>query len=371
MDEGLLDGKKAMIHFLNLIASEPEIARIPIMVDSSKWEIIEAGLQCIQGKAIVNSISLKDGEEAFIMKAKTIQKYGAAIVVMAFDESGQADNYQRRIEICKRSYDILLSIGFKASDIIFDPNIFPVATGMEEHKLNALDFFNATKWIKENLPGASVSGGISNVSFSFRGNDTIREAMHSAFLYHGIKHGLDMGIVNAGMIDIYEEIDSTLLRLIEDVLLNRKEDATESLLDFAENVEKKSRSEAKVLEWRESCLRERLSHALVHGIVDFIEDDTEAMYQELGNPVSVIEGPLMDGMNRVGELFGSGKMFLPQVVKSARVMKKAVAYLTHYLEAEKAKGGSSKAKILLATVKGDVHDIGKNIVAVILECNNS
>ena len=370
MDEGLLDGKKAMIHFLNLIASEPEIARIPIMVDSSKWEIIEAGLQCIQGKAIVNSISLKDGEEAFILKAKTIQKYGAAIVVMAFDEAGQADNYQRRIEICKRSYDILLSIGFKASDIIFDPNIFPVATGMDEHKLNALDFFNATRWIKENLPGASVSGGISNVSFSFRGNDTIREAMHSAFLYHGIKHGLDMGIVNAGMIDIYEEIDSTLLELIEDVLLNRKEDATESLLDFAENVEKKSRTEAKILEWRESGLRERLSHALVHGIVDFIEDDTEAIYQELGNPVSVIEGPLMDGMNRVGELFGSGKMFLPQVVKSARVMKKAVAYLTPYLEAEKAKGGSSKAKILLATVKGDVHDIGKNIVAVILECNN-
>ena len=370
MDEGLLDGEKAMVHFLNLIASEPEIARIPIMVDSSKWDIIESGLQCVQGKAIVNSISLKDGEEAFLSKAKKIRKYGAATVVMAFDELGQADNYERRIKICKRSYDLLVGIGFPAHDIIFDPNIFPVATGMDEHKLNALDFFNATKWIKNNLPNASVSGGISNVSFSFRGNNTIREAMHSSFLYHAIQHGLDMGIVNAGMIEIYEEIDPVLLEHIEDVLLNRKEDATERLLNFAENVEQKTKSNEQVQEWREKPVKDRLVHALVHGFVDHIEADTEEVYQELKNPVSVIEGPLMDGMNRVGELFGSGKMFLPQVVKSARVMKKAVAHLTPYLEAQKATSGESKAKILLATVKGDVHDIGKNIVGVILECNN-
>ena len=370
MDEGMLDGKAAMVKFLNLIASEPEIARIPIMIDSSKWEIIEAGLQCIQGKGVVNSISLKEGEEVFREQAERIKRYGAAIVVMAFDEKGQADTYDRRVEICGRSYNILVNeVNFPPQDIIFDPNIFPVATGIEEHNNNALDFFNATKWIKENLPGAKVSGGVSNVSFSFRGNNVVREAMHSAFLFHGIKSGMDMGIVNAGMIEVYDEIPDDLLEHVEDVLLNRRSDATDRLLAFAENVKGKGIEKKEDLTWRETEVEERLSHALVKGIVDFIEEDTEEARVKYSSPLQVIEGPLMDGMNVVGDLFGSGKMFLPQVVKSARVMKKSVAYLTPFLEEEKA-SGSTKGKILLATVKGDVHDIGKNIVGVVMACNN-
>ncbi len=370
MDEGMLDGKAAMVKFLNLIASEPEIARIPIMIDSSKWEIIEAGLQCIQGKGVVNSISLKEGEEIFRNQAEKIKRYGAAVVVMAFDEKGQADTYDRRVEICERSYNILVNeVNFPPQDIIFDPNIFPVATGIEEHNNNALDFFNATKWIKENLPGAKVSGGVSNVSFSFRGNNVVREAMHSAFLYHGIKSGMDMGIVNAGMIEVYDEIPKDLLEHVEDVLLNKKNDATDKLLAFAENVKGKGIEKKEDLTWRETEVEERLSHALVKGIVDFIVEDTEEARVKYSSPLKVIEGPLMDGMNVVGDLFGSGKMFLPQVVKSARVMKKSVAYLTPFLEKEKA-SGSSKGKILLATVKGDVHDIGKNIVGVVMACNN-
>lgn len=370
MDEGMLDGKAAMVKFLNLIASEPEIARIPVMIDSSKWEIIEAGLQCIQGKGVVNSISLKGGDTEFIEQAKKVKRYGAAVIVMAFDEKGQADSYERRVEICERSYRILVDVvGFPPQDIIFDPNIFPVATGIEEHNNNALDFFNATKWIKENLPGAKVSGGVSNVSFSFRGNNVVREAMHSAFLYHGIKAGMDMGIVNAGMIEVYDEIPKDLLERVEDVLLNRREDATERLLAFAENVKGSGKQKVEDLSWREGTVEERLSHALVKGIVDFIEEDTEEAREKYDSPLKVIEGPLMDGMNVVGDLFGSGKMFLPQVVKSARVMKKSVAYLTPYLEKEKA-SGNTKGKILLATVKGDVHDIGKNIVGVVMACNN-
>ncbi len=370
MDEGMLDGKAAMIKFLNLIASEPEIARIPIMIDSSKWEIIEAGLQCVQGKSVVNSISLKGGEEEFIEQAKKVKRYGAAVIVMAFDEQGQADNYDRRVEICERSYRILVDqVKFPPHDIIFDPNIFPVATGIAEHNANATDFFRGTKWIKENLPGAKVSGGVSNVSFSFRGNNVVREAMHSAFLYHGIKAGMDMGIVNAGMIEVYDEIPKDLLEHVEDVLLNRREDATERLLAFAENVKGSGKQKIEDLSWREGTVEERLSHALVKGIVDFIDEDTEEARQKVGSPLKVIEGPLMDGMNVVGDLFGSGKMFLPQVVKSARVMKKSVAYLTPYLEKEKA-SGNTKGKILLATVKGDVHDIGKNIVGVVMACNN-
>lgn len=370
MDEGMLDGKAAMVKFLNLIAAEPEIARIPIMIDSSKWEIIEAGLQCIQGKGVVNSISLKEGEEQFIDHAKKIKRYGAAVVVMAFDEDGQADSYERRIEICERSYRVLVDkVNFPAQDIIFDPNIFPVATGIAEHNNNAVDFFQATKWIKENLPGAKVSGGVSNVSFSFRGNNVVREAMHSSFLYHGIQAGMDMGIVNAGMIEVYDEIPKDLLEKVEDVLLNRREDATEQLLEFAEQVKGKGKTKVEDLSWREVSVEERLSHALVKGIVDFIEEDTEEARQKYDSPLKVIEGPLMDGMNVVGDLFGSGKMFLPQVVKSARVMKKSVAYLTPYLEKEKA-SGNTKGKILLATVKGDVHDIGKNIVGVVMACNN-
>ncbi len=370
MDEGMLDGKAAMIKFLNLIASEPEIARIPIMIDSSKWEIIEAGLQCVQGKGVVNSISLKGGEEEFIEQATKVKRYGAAIIIMAFDERGQADSYERRIEICERSYRILVdTIKFPPQDIIFDPNIFPVATGIESHNNNALDFFNATKWIKENLPGAKVSGGVSNVSFSFRGNNVVREAMHSAFLYHGINAGMDMGIVNAGMIEVYDEIPKDLLEHVEDVLLNRRDDATERLLAFAENVKGSGKQKVEDLSWREGAVEERLSHALVKGIIDFIDEDTEEARLKYKSPLKVIEGPLMDGMNVVGDLFGSGKMFLPQVVKSARVMKKSVAYLTPYLEEEKS-SGNAKGKILLATVKGDVHDIGKNIVGVVMACNN-
>jgi len=381
MDEGMLDSEQAMTTFLNLIASEPDISRVPIMIDSSKWSVIEAGLKCVQGKAIVNSISLKEGEEKFIEQAHKIKQYGAAVIVMAFDEVGQADTLQRRIDICKRAYDILVNkVHFPAQDIIFDPNIFPVATGMEEHRLNALDFFNATKWIKENLPHAKVSGGVSNVSFSFRGNDHVREAIHSAFLFHAVKHGMDMGIVNPAQLVVYDDIDKTLLELVEDVLLNRRDDATERLVEHADSLkgitkEKTEKDEA----WRKGTVEERLSYALVKGIVEYIDADTEEARQKLGRPLHVIEGPLMDGMNVVGDLFGSGKMFLPQVVKSARVMKKAVAYLEPYLLKEKeenAKAGivgngrTNAGKILLATVKGDVHDIGKNIVGVVLACNN-
>ena len=372
MDEGMIDGVEAMTTFLNLIAAEPDIARIPIMIDSSKWEIIEAGLKCVQGKCVVNSISLKGGEEEFIHQATTIKRFGAAVIVMAFDEDGQADNYERRIEICERSYKVLTEkVGFPPEDIIFDPNIFPVATGMEEHRLNALDFFRATKWIRENLPYAKVSGGVSNVSFSFRGNNTVREAMHASFLYHAIQNGMSMGIVNPTMLEVYEEVDKELMTYIEDVLLDRRDDATERLLEFAQTVEGTVKDEAKVLEWRNEPVAKRLGHALIKGITEFIDEDVEEARQQFARPLEVIEGPLMDGMNVVGDLFGEGKMFLPQVVKSARVMKKAVAYLLPYLEAEKAEGGSSSAgKVLLATVKGDVHDIGKNIVGVVLACNN-
>nr|WP_305983375.1 methionine synthase [Roseivirga thermotolerans] len=373
MDEGMLDGKAAMVKFLNLIAAEPDIARIPIMIDSSKWEIIEAGLKCIQGKGVVNSISLKEGEETFIEQATKVKRYGAAVIVMAFDEKGQADTYERRIEICKRSYDILVGkVGFPKEDIIFDPNIFPVATGIEEHNNNAVDFFRATRWIRENLPGAHVSGGVSNVSFSFRGNNPVREAMHSAFLYHAIKEGMDMGIVNPTMLEVYDDIPKDLLERVEDVLLNRRPDATERLLEFAETVKGAGKVQVKDDSWRQEPVEKRLEHALVKGIVEFIDEDTEEARQKYERPLKVIEGPLMDGMNVVGDLFGAGKMFLPQVVKSARVMKKAVAYLLPFLEEEKAANNdqSSAAKILLATVKGDVHDIGKNIVGVVLACNN-
>jgi 5-methyltetrahydrofolate--homocysteine methyltransferase len=371
MDEGMIDGKEAMVKFLNLIASEPDIARVPIMIDSSKWEIIVAGLKCIQGKGIVNSISLKEGEENFIQQAKLIKRFGAATVVMAFDENGQADSYERRIEICKRSYDILVEkVNFPAEDIIFDPNIFPVATGMEEHNNNALDFFKATKWIRENLPGAHVSGGVSNVSFSFRGNNAVREAMHAAFLYHAIQHGMDMGIVNPSMLEVYDEIDKELLLRVEDVLLNRRNDATERLLDFAESFVGEDKKKTVDLAWRDAPVAKRLEHALVKGIVDFIEEDTDECRLSMERPIQVIEGPLMDGMNVVGDLFGSGKMFLPQVVKSARVMKKAVAFLLPYIEDEKDGVAQAAGKIIMATVKGDVHDIGKNIVGVVLACNN-
>ncbi|MES2862858.1 MAG: methionine synthase [Bacteroidota bacterium] len=373
MDEGMLDGVYAMTKFLNLIAAEPDIARVPVMIDSSKWEIIEAGLKVVQGKAVVNSISLKEGEETFIHHAKLIKRYGAAVIVMAFDEVGQADNYQRRIEICKRSYDILVDVvGFPAEDIIFDPNIFPVATGMDEHKLNALDFFEATKWIRENLPFANISGGVSNVSFSFRGNDKVREAMHSAFLYHAIQNGMTMGIVNPEMLEIYDEIDKVLLEHVEDVLLNRREDATERLLDLAESFKGDHKvNEKAIAEWRNDPVQERLTHSLVKGIDEFIEIDVEEARLNAKKAIEVIEISLMNGMNVVGDLFGSGKMFLPQVVKSARVMKKAVAYLLPFIEAEKDSTASSSAgKVLMATVKGDVHDIGKNIVSVVLACNN-
>ena len=371
MDEGMIDGKEAMVTFLNLIAAEPDIARVPIMIDSSKWEIIEAGLKCIQGKGVVNSISLKEGVEKFKEQAKTIKNFGAAVIVMAFDEQGQADSYERRIEICERSYNILVQeVGFNKQDIIFDPNIFPVATGMEEHKTNALDFFRATKWITENLPGAHVSGGVSNVSFSFRGNNKVREAMHSAFLYHAIKNGMGMGIVNPSMLEIYSDIDPVLLEYVEDVLLNRRDDSTERLLEYAETVKGSGKKKAIDLSWRDQNIEARLTHALVKGIVEFIDEDVEACRANCERPIGVIEGPLMDGMNVVGDLFGSGKMFLPQVVKSARVMKKAVAYLLPFIEADKGGKVESSGKILMATVKGDVHDIGKNIVGVVLGCNN-
>ncbi len=371
MDEGMIDGKEAMVKFLNLIASEPEIARVPVMIDSSKWEIIEAGLKCIQGKGVVNSISLKEGEDEFIYRAKQIKRYGAAVIVMAFDEDGQADNYERRIEICKRSYDILVDkVKFPPQDIIFDPNIFPVATGMDEHRNNAVDFFRATRWIRENLPGVHVSGGVSNVSFSFRGNNAVREAMHSAFLYHAIKEGMDMGIVNPAMLEVYDDIDKVLLEYVEDVLLNRRDDATERLLDYAESFKGEGKKREIDLSWRDQPVNDRLAHALVKGIVEFIDEDTEECRKQYERPIEVIEGPLMDGMNIVGDLFGSGKMFLPQVVKSARVMKKSVAYLLPFIEADKREGDKPNGRVLMATVKGDVHDIGKNIVGVVLGCNN-
>jgi 5-methyltetrahydrofolate--homocysteine methyltransferase len=371
MDEGMIDGKEAMVRFLHLIASEPDISKIPIMIDSSKWEIIEAGLKCVQGKSIVNSISLKSGEEEFIEQGRLVKRYGAAVIVMAFDETGQADSYQRRIEICERSYKILTEVvKFPPQDIIFDPNIFPVATGIEEHRRNALDFFEATEWIRKNLPGAHVSGGVSNVSFSFRGNNGVREAMHSAFLYHAIQRGMDMGIVNPAMLEIYDDIPKDLLERVEDVLLDRRDDSTERLLEFAETVSRGGKVQVKDETWRQDDVEKRLAHSLVKGITEYIEVDTAEAFEKLKRPLLVIEGPLMDGMNIVGDLFGSGKMFLPQVVKSARVMKKAVAWLMPYLEAEKNGGRTSAGKILMATVKGDVHDIGKNIVGVVLGCNN-
>jgi len=372
MDEGMIDGTKAMTKFLNLMAAEPDIARIPVMIDSSKWEIIEAGLKVVQGKSVVNSISLKEGEANFIAQATTIKKYGAAVIVMAFDEDGQADSLERRIEICKRSYDVLVDkVNFAPEDIIFDPNIFPVATGMEEHRKNALDFFNATKWIRENLPHASVSGGVSNVSFSFRGNNTVREAMHASFLYHAIQHGMNMGIVNPSMLEVYDEVPKKLMEHVEDVLLDRREDATERLLDYAENVVSvKKEGKKQDNSWRKEDLKSRITHALIKGIDAFIVEDTEEARKEASRPIEVIEGPLMDGMNVVGDLFGAGKMFLPQVVKSARVMKKAVAHLQPFIEAEKSEGSQFAGKVLMATVKGDVHDIGKNIVSVVLACNN-
>ena len=373
MDEAMLDSEQAMTHFLHLVASEPDIARVPVMIDSSKWSVIETGLKCLQGKGIVNSISLKEGEEKFVRQAKLIRRYGAAVVVMAFDERGQADSFERKIEVCQRSYRILTQqAGFPPQDIIFDPNVLTVATGIDEHNNYAADFIRTAKWIKENLAFARVSGGISNISFSFRGNNVVREAMHSAFLYHAIRAGLDMGIVNPGMLEVYEEIPKDLLELVEDVLLNRRPDATERLVRFAEKIKQKDEVEVAEEEWRKGTVEARLSHALVKGIVEYIDTDTEEARQKYGRPLLVIEGPLMQGMNVVGDLFGTGRMFLPQVVKSARVMKKAVAYLFPYMEAEKAASGNHQpqGRILMATVKGDVHDIGKNIVGVVLGCNN-
>jgi 5-methyltetrahydrofolate--homocysteine methyltransferase len=381
MDEAMLDSKAAMVRFLNLIAGEPDIARVPVMVDSSKWEVIEAGLQCIQGKGVVNSISMKEGLDEFKRQARLVKRYGAAAVVMAFDEQGQADTFERKIEICERAYRVLVDeVGFPPEDIIFDPNIFAIATGIEEHNNYAVDFINATRWIKQNLPGAKVSGGVSNVSFSFRGNDPVREAIHTVFLYHAIKAGMDMGIVNAGMVGVYDQLEPTLRERVEDVVLNRRPDAGERLVEVAENAKGQARDDSKKNEWRALPIRERLTHALVRGMNEFITEDTEEMWQLIradgGRPLNVIEGPLMDGMNVVGDLFGQGKMFLPQVVKSARVMKQAVAHLLPYIEEEKrqleAAGGDVKAKgkIVIATVKGDVHDIGKNIVTVVLQCNN-
>ena len=386
MDEAMLDSQAAMVRFLNLMAGEPDIARVPVMVDSSKWTVIEAGLRCIQGKGIVNSISMKEGLDEFKRQAKLVKRYGAAAVVMAFDEKGQADTYERKIEICERAYRVLVDeVDFPPEDIIFDPNIFAIATGIEEHNNYAVDFIEATRWIKQNLPGAKVSGGVSNVSFSFRGNDPVREAIHTVFLYHAIQAGMDMGIVNAGMVGVYDDLEPTLRERVEDVVLNRREDAGERLVEIAETAKSGAKDESKKLEWRGTpeapvAVAQRLSHALVHGITDFITQDTEEAYREVlakgGRPLHVIEGPLMDGMNVVGDLFGQGKMFLPQVVKSARVMKSAVAHLLPYIEAEKLAmveaGGEAKAKgkIVIATVKGDVHDIGKNIVTVVLQCNN-
>ncbi len=371
MDEGMLDSEEAMKTFLNLIAAESDIARVPIMIDSSKWSVLETGLQCVQGKSIVNSISLKEGEEQFLEQAALIRRYGAAVVVMAFDETGQADSFERKIEVCERSYKLLTEkVGFPPEDIIFDPNVLTVATGMDEHNDYAVAFIEATRWIKQNLPGAKVSGGISNVSFSFRGNNPVREAMHAAFLYHGIQAGLDMGIVNAGQLAVYEEIPKDLLQHVEDVLLNRRPDATERLISFAQTVKGEEKSQAEKAAWRDDSVEKRLAHALVKGLVEYIDQDTAEALEKYGKPLSVIEGPLMDGMNIVGDLFGEGKMFLPQVVKSARVMKKAVAYLLPFLEAEKAKSPQKEAgRVLMATVKGDVHDIGKNIVGVVLNCN--
>ena len=381
MDEAMLDSQAAMVRFLNLIAGEPDIARVPVMVDSSKWDVIEAGLRCIQGKGVVNSISMKEGVEEFKRQAKLVKRYGAAAVVMAFDEQGQADTFERKIEICERAYRVLVDeVGFPPEDIIFDPNIFAIATGIEEHNNYAVDFINATRWIKQHLPGAKVSGGVSNVSFSFRGNDPVREAIHTVFLYHAIQAGMDMGIVNAGMVGVYDELEPELRERVEDVVLNRRPDAGERLVEVAENAKGMAKDESKKNEWRALPIRERLTHALVRGMNDFISEDTEVMWREIeaegGRPLNVIEGPLMDGMNVVGDLFGQGKMFLPQVVKSARVMKQAVAHLLPYIEAEKlaqqAAGEDVKAKgkIVIATVKGDVHDIGKNIVTVVLQCNN-
>ena len=381
MDEAMLDSKAAMVRFLNLIASEPDISRVPIMIDSSKWDVIEAGLRCVQGKGIVNSISMKEGLEPFKHQAKLLRRYGAAAVVMAFDEKGQADTYERKIEICTRAYKVLVEeIGFPPEDIIFDPNIFAIATGIEEHNNYAVDFINATRWIKANLPGAKVSGGVSNVSFSFRGNDPVREAIHTVFLYHAIQAGMDMGIVNAGMMGVYSELEPTLRERVEDVVLNRRPDAGERLIEVAEGAKGAAKDDSKKNEWRALPVNERLSHALVRGITDFIVEDTEEVYQIIlakgGRPLHVIEGPLMDGMNIVGDLFGQGKMFLPQVVKSARVMKQAVAHLVPYIEEEKKQQAAAgmdvkaKGKIVIATVKGDVHDIGKNIVTVVLQCNN-
>ncbi|MBV6479627.1 MAG: Methionine synthase [Ignavibacteria bacterium] len=371
MDEGMLDSEETMTKFLHLIASEPDIAKLPVMIDSSKWSVIEAGLKCLQGKSIVNSISLKEGESKFKEYAEKIKMYGASVIVMAFDEKGQADSYERKIEICKRAYDILTKeLSFYPEDIIFDPNILTIATGIEEHNNYAVDFIKAARWIKENLPGAQVSGGVSNISFSFRGNNVVREAMHSAFLYHAIKAGMDMGIVNPGMIEVYEEIPKNLLERVEDVILNRRPDATERLVEFAEGLKQKGKVQVKDESWRKQDVKSRLTHSLVKGITEYIEQDTEEARKMFDKPISVIEGPLMDGMNVVGDLFGEGKMFLPQVVKSARVMKKAVAYLLPYIEAEKTADKKSKGKILMATVKGDVHDIGKNIVGVVLGCNN-
>ena len=370
-DDGLIDGKEAMIRFLNLIAAEPDICRVPIMIDSSKWEIIDAGLQVVQGKCVVNSISLKEGEEKFIWEAKQIKRYGAAVIVMAFDEVGQADNYERRLEISKRSYDILVNkVGFPSEDIIFDLNIFPVATGMDEHRRNAIDFIEATRWVRQNLENVSVSGGVSNVSFSFRGNDGVREAMHSVFLYHAIQAGMNMGIVNPALLEVYDDIPKDLLEHVEDVILDRRDDATERLLDFAETVKGSKVEKGLDLSWRENPLQERITHALVKGIDAYIIEDVEQARQEAEKPIEVIEGHLMIGMNVVGDLFGAGKMFLPQVVKSARVMKKAVGYLNPFIEAEKGDKQEPVGKILMATVKGDVHDIGKNIVSVVLACNN-
>ena len=381
MDEAMLDSEAAMVRFLNLIASEPDIARVPIMIDSSKWSVIEAGLRCIQGKGIVNSISMKEGLAPFKHQAKLLKRYGAAAVVMAFDEKGQADTYERKVEICERAYRVLVDeLDFAPEDIIFDPNIFAIATGIEEHNNYAVDFINATRWIKENLPGAKVSGGVSNVSFSFRGNDPVREAIHTVFLYHAIKAGMDMGIVNAGMMGVYDDLEPTLKERVEDVVLNRRPDAGERLVEVAETAKSGAKDDSKRNEWRDLEVRARLSHALVHGMNEFITEDTEEVWKLIeadgGRPLHVIEGPLMDGMNVVGDLFGQGKMFLPQVVKSARVMKQAVAHLLPYIEAEKllleAAGGDvkTKGKIIIATVKGDVHDIGKNIVTVVLQCNN-
>ncbi|MEM5399695.1 methionine synthase [Paraburkholderia unamae] len=381
MDEAMLDSKAAMVRFMNLIASEPDIARVPIMIDSSKWDVIEAGLQCVQGKAIVNSISLKEGKEQFVHHAKLIRRYGAASVVMAFDEQGQADTFQRKTEICKRSYDILVNeVGFPPEDIIFDPNIFAVATGIEEHNNYAVDFIEATRWIKQNLPYAKISGGVSNVSFSFRGNDPVREAIHTVFLYHAIQAGMDMGIVNAGQLGVYADLDAELRERVEDVVLNRRADGTDRLLEIADKFKTGAAKKEENLEWRNQAVEKRLAHALVHGITNFIVEDTEEAREKImgggGRPINVIEGPLMDGMNIVGDLFGQGKMFLPQVVKSARVMKQAVAHLIPFIEEEKrllAESGAdvrAKGKIVIATVKGDVHDIGKNIVSVVLQCNN-